>query len=246
LFTGSSIHTIIRYFAQLVAEDVEEETDTTGEDLTEPAEDGCNPTGLADILEQGAVGQDDTREPNVLAAQMSTPALPSSGDFPEIADLRHRTEEDDENADTWELDDGYGAWDETFEGDDLDTALAGEPDSVSTGSSTLSGKTASVASKRSFGEVEVEESESPAEQSSQSQFIIRGISTNTHNVIYRPQKNTNAVILPFALFSYLGPPILCINTQLSHTACHVRITHGFIPPDIGASGRAFQVVIIKG
>ena len=213
--------------------------------MTEPAEDGRDPTGLADILEQGAVGQDNTREPNVLAAQTSTPTLPSSGDFPEIADLHHRTEEDDENADTWALDDGYGAWDETFEGDDLDTALAGEPDSASTGSSTLSGKTASVASKRSFGELEVEESESLVEPSSQSQFAICVISTNTHNVIHRPQKNTNAVILLFALFSYLGPPILCINARLSHTSCHVRITHGFVHPDIGASGRAFKLLLLK-
>ncbi|KAF8275218.1 hypothetical protein EI94DRAFT_1825195 [Lactarius quietus] len=138
------------------------ENDNTGEDLTEPAEDRSNPIGLGDALELGAVGHDDTRGHNALKAQTTTP----SGDIPEIADLRHRTEEDDENADTWELDDGYGAWDETFDGDDLDTALAGEQDSASTGSSTLSGKTASIASKRSFGEVEVEESESLVEQSS--------------------------------------------------------------------------------
>ncbi|KAH9079227.1 hypothetical protein EDB83DRAFT_2341494 [Lactarius deliciosus] len=122
-------------------DDLEEETDNTGEDLTEPAEAGSNTSGLADNLDQGA------------------------GDFPEIVDIP-RTEEDDENADTWELDDGYVAWDDTFEGDDLDTALAGEPDSASTGSSTLSGKTASIASKRSFDEIEVEESESLVEQSS--------------------------------------------------------------------------------
>ena len=155
---------------------------------------------------------------NTLIAQTATPALPSSGDFSEIADLRHRTEEDDENADTWELDDGYGAWDETFEGDDLDTALAGEPDSASTGSSTLSGKTASIASKRSFGEVEVEESDFLVEQSSsQSQSTIRGILTNTHNVICRPEKNTNAVTLFFTLFGYLGPPTFSASTpDFSH------------------------------
>ena len=181
--------------------------------MTEPVEDGSSPTGLANTLEQGAVGHDNTTDHTTLTGQTVTPALPPSGDFPEIADLRHGTGEDDENADTWELDDGYGAWDETFEGDDLDTALAGEPDSASTGSSTLSGKTASIASKRSFGEVEVEESESLVEQSSsQSQFAIREILTNTHNTIYRPEKNTNAVTLLFTLFGYLGPPTFSAST----------------------------------
>ncbi len=155
--------------------------------MTEPAEAGSNPTGLAEILEQDPVDHDSTSGHNALLAQTATPALSSSGDLPEIADLHHHTEEDDENADTWELDDGYVAWDETFEGDDLDTALAGEPDSASTGSSTLSGKTASIASKRSFGEVEAEESESLVEQSSsQSQFAIHRILTGTHKVIFRP------------------------------------------------------------
>lgn len=147
-------------------EDVEEETDNAGEDLTEPAEAENDPTGLADTLKQGAVGHDSTSGHNALLAKTETPALSSSGDFPEIVDLYQRTEEDDENADTWELDDGYVAWDETFEGDDLDAALAGEPDSASTGSSTLSGNTASITSKRSFGEVEVEDSEALVELSS--------------------------------------------------------------------------------
>ena len=157
--------------------------------MTEPAEAGSNPTGVADTLgqEQGAVGHDVGH--NAPLAQTTTPALSSSGDFPEITDLHHHTEEDDENADTWELDDGYVVWDDTFEGDDLDTALAGEQDSVSTGSSTLSGKTTSITSKRSFGEIEVEESESFVEQSSsQSQFAIRKILTNTHKVSSGPKK----------------------------------------------------------
>jgi len=76
----------------------------------------------------------------------------------------YHTEEDEENPETWELDDGYAIWEETAEGDEFDIGLVAEPDSVSTGSSTLSGKTASIASKRSFDAVD--ESESTVEQSS--------------------------------------------------------------------------------
>jgi hypothetical protein len=46
------------------------------------------------------------------------------------------------------LDDGYADWEETINGDELDIALVGELNSVSSGSSTLSGKTASMTSKR--------------------------------------------------------------------------------------------------
>ena len=73
-------------------------------------------------------------------------------------------EEDEENAESWELDDGVAIWEETAEGDEFDIGLVAEPDSVSTGSSTLSGKTASIASKRSFDAVD--ESEPTVEQSS--------------------------------------------------------------------------------
>jgi len=76
----------------------------------------------------------------------------------------HHAEEDEENAESWELDDGYAIWEETAEDDELDIALVGEADSVSTGSSTLSGKTLSISSKRSFDAVD--ESEPTVEQSS--------------------------------------------------------------------------------
>lgn len=82
----------------------------------------------------------------------------------------NHAEEDEENAESWELDDGVAIWEETVEDDEFDIGLVAEPDSVSTGSSTLSGKTASIASKRSFDAVD--ESEPTVEQSSlQSQFI---------------------------------------------------------------------------
>jgi hypothetical protein len=88
----------------------------------------------------------------------------------EPVDPDQHAEEDDENAESWELDDGYAVWEESAEGDEFDVGLVAEPDSVSTGSSTLSGKTASIASKRSFDAVD--ESEFTAEQSSlQSQLI---------------------------------------------------------------------------
>jgi hypothetical protein len=75
----------------------------------------------------------------------------------------HHAEEDDENAEDWELDDGYAIWEESAEGDEFDIGLVAEPDSVSTGSSTLSGKTASISSKRSFDAID--ESEPTVEQS---------------------------------------------------------------------------------
>jgi hypothetical protein len=88
----------------------------------------------------------------------------------EPVDPDHHAKEDDENAESWELDDGYAVWEESAEGDEFDIGLVAEPDSVSTGSSTLSGKTASIASKRSFDAVD--ESEFTVEQSSlQSQLI---------------------------------------------------------------------------
>jgi hypothetical protein len=74
----------------------------------------------------------------------------------ESVNPHHHTEEDEENAEDWELDDGYADWGETIVGDELDVALVGEPDSVSSGDSTLSGKlkTVSMTSKRSFDEVD--------------------------------------------------------------------------------------------
>ena len=88
----------------------------------------------------------------------------------EFSEPAHPTEEDEENAENWELDDGYAIWEETVEGDELDDALVGEPDSVSTSSSTLSGTTAPITSKRSFDAVD--ESEQTVEQSSLSQSIV--------------------------------------------------------------------------
>ena len=76
------------------------------------------------------------------------------GEISESVNLHHHTEGDEGNAENWELDDGYADWEETIDGDELDIELVGEPDSVSSGSSTLSGKTASITSKRSFDEVD--------------------------------------------------------------------------------------------
>lgn len=101
--------------------------------------------------------------------EISTPAVSLRDEYSESVNLDHQPEEDDENAEGWELDDGYAAWDEIIEGDELDIALAVEPDSVSSGSSTLSGKTASITSKRSFDEIDP----TVAQSSLQSQLILR-------------------------------------------------------------------------
>jgi hypothetical protein len=97
--------------------------------------------------------------------------ISSRDEFSEPAISYHYTEEDEENAESWELDDGYPIWEETVEGDEFDIALVGEPDSVSTDSSTLSGNTLSITSKRSFDAVD--ESEPTVEQSLlQSQLTV--------------------------------------------------------------------------
>lgn len=85
---------------------------------------------------------------------MATTAISSGVVFSESANSYHHTEEDEENAENWELDDGHAIWEETVEGDEFDDALVGEVDSVSTGSSTLSGNSATVTSKRSFDAVD--------------------------------------------------------------------------------------------
>lgn len=104
----------------------------------------------------------------------------------------HHAEEDEENAESWELDDGYAIWEETADGDEFDIGLVAEPDSVSTGSSTLSGKTASITSKRSFDAVD--ESEPTVEQSSlQGQLTTTNLITSTNEAIPRPEKDANAM-----------------------------------------------------
>jgi hypothetical protein len=98
---------------------------------------------------------------------LATPAISSGVEILEPVDPDHHAEEDEENAESWELDDGYAIWEESAEGDEFDIGLVAEPDSVSTGSSTLSGRTASIASiasKRSFDAID--ESEPTVEQSS--------------------------------------------------------------------------------
>jgi hypothetical protein len=83
--------------------------------------------------------------------------MPSGVEILEPVNADHHAEEDEENAESWELDDGVAVWEETAEGDEFDIGLVAEPDSASTGSSTLSGKTASIASKRSFDAVDESE-----------------------------------------------------------------------------------------
>jgi len=118
---------------------------------------------VIDEEEQDTASHDGTDEYGTQEGEPASPGLSLRGEFPEPADPYHHTEEED-NAEGWELDDGDAVWDDTFDGDEFDVALAGEPDSVSTGSSTLSGNTASITSKRSFDEVE--ESEPAGAQSS--------------------------------------------------------------------------------
>jgi hypothetical protein len=155
----------------LSTEDGEAEDDVTGDEFgqfTGPR----NYLGVVtDEEEKGAATHEDTSEYIAQEAELATPATLSGVEILEPANPDHTPEEDEENADNWELDDGYAIWEETAEGDEFETGLVVEPDSVSTGSSTLSGKTASIASKRSFDAVD--ESEPMVEQSSlQSQLTV--------------------------------------------------------------------------
>jgi len=157
-------------------EDAEAEVDVTGDESTQSTEPENNLAVIANEDGQSAASHGDAVEYDAQDAELATPAILLRGEYSEPTNTsHHHTDEDEENAESWELDDGYAVWDETFDGDEFDVAPAGEPDSVSSGSSTLSGKTASITSKRSFDEVD--ESEPTMEQS---------LSQN-------PKKNTNAM-----------------------------------------------------
>jgi hypothetical protein len=147
--------------------DAEAEDDADGDESTQPTDLENNLEDFANDEEQGFASHDNTGF-NVPDTELATPAISFRGDFSESVNPHHHTEEDEENAESWELDDGYGGWDETIDGDEFDTALVGEPDSVSSGSSTLSGRTASIASKRSFDEVDP----TVAQSSLQSQLTV--------------------------------------------------------------------------
>jgi hypothetical protein len=142
------------------------EDDVTGD---EPAQSTSSRNNLGVVTneeEKGAAIHEDTDEYIAQEADLATPAMPSGVEILEPVNADHHAEEDEENAESWELDDGVAIWEETAEGDEFDIGLVAEPepDSVSTGSSTLSGKTASIASKRSFDAVD--ENEPTVEQSS--------------------------------------------------------------------------------
>jgi len=145
-------------------EDAEAEVDVTGDESTQSTEPENNLAVIANEDGQSAASHGDAVEYDAQDAELATPAILLRGEYSEPTNTsHHHTDEDEENAESWELDDGYAVWDETFDGDEFDVAPAGEPDSVSSGSSTLSGKTASITSKRSFDEVD--ESEPTMEQS---------------------------------------------------------------------------------
>jgi len=147
----------------LSAEDGEAEDDVTGDEPAQSTSPRNNLGVVTNEEEKGDVSHEDTDEYIAQEAELATPAISSGVEILEPENSDHHAEEDEENAESWELDDGVAIWEETAEGDEFDIGLAAEPDSVSTGSSTLSGKTASISSKRSFDAVD--ESEPTMEQS---------------------------------------------------------------------------------
>ena len=144
-----STNSYLRHPTKPSAEDAEAEGGTTGDASAQP----INNLPDATNEEQDAAGHDNTSY-GTQEGELATPSISLRDEFSESVNPHHHPEEDEENAESWELDDGYAAWDETIDGDELDVALGGEPDSMSSGSSTLSGKTASITSKRSFDEVD--------------------------------------------------------------------------------------------
>lgn len=158
------------HFTQLSTEDGEAEDDVTGDEPAQSTSASNNLGVVTNEEEKGAVSHEITDEYIAQEAELATPAISSGVEILEPVNPDHHAEEDEENAENWELDDGIAIWEETVEDDEFDIGLVAEPDSVSTSSSTLSGKTASIASKRSFDAVD--ESEPTVEQSSlQSQLI---------------------------------------------------------------------------
>lgn len=154
-------------------EDGEAEDDVTGDEPAQTASPRNNLGVVTNEEEKGAASDEDTGEYIAQEAELATPAISSGVEILEPVNTDHHAEEDEENAESWELDDGYAIWEETAEGDEFDLGLVAEPDSVSTGSSTLSGKTASITSKRSFDAID--ESEPTVEQSYlQSQLTDHG------------------------------------------------------------------------
>ena len=148
-------------------DDAEAEDDVTGDESTRSTSPGNNVGVVTNEEEKGAANHENSGEYGAQEGESATTTIPSKV---ELSEPTHPTEEDEENAESWELDDGYAIWEETVEGDELDDAPVGEPDSVSTSSSTLSGTTAPITSKRSFDAVD--ESEQTVEQSSLSQSIV--------------------------------------------------------------------------
>ncbi|KAI0256507.1 hypothetical protein BJV78DRAFT_1164887 [Lactifluus subvellereus] len=153
-FSGSGSDYGDEKAADEFTEDAEAEADVTGEDSVQSADPENSLQGVAN--EEDAISHDGTNE-YTPQAETPTPALSTRGEFSEPENPYHHTEEDEEDPESWELDDGFGVWEETVDGDDLDAALLVEPDAESTGSSTLSEKTASIASKRSFTEIDESE-----------------------------------------------------------------------------------------
>lgn len=156
---------ILEPLTQLIAEDAEAEAGITGDESSQSTDRESNPAVVTNDEEQGVATYDYTGEYGAQEVELTIPATSVRGELSEAANPYYDpAEEDEENAESWELDDGYAVGEETVDGDEFDTALVGVPDSVSTGSSTLSGKTASLTSKRSYDEVD--ESEHAVEESS--------------------------------------------------------------------------------
>jgi hypothetical protein len=142
------------------AEDAEAEADVIGEYSVQSADPENSLLDVANEEEQDGVIHDD-RDDLTPHIETATPVLPTRVETSEVTNAY----EDEEDPESWELDDGYAVWEETVDSDDLGAALlVEEVDAESTGSSTLSERTASLASKRSF--TEIDEAESPVEPSS--------------------------------------------------------------------------------
>jgi hypothetical protein len=157
------------HLTKLGLDDAEAETDITGDESAQSISPGNN-LGVVTNEEKGAASHENIDEYGAQEAELATTAILSRVEFSEPAKSYHHTEEDEENAENWELDDGHAIWEETVEGDEFDDALVGEVDSVSTGSSTLSGNSATITSKRSFDAVDG--SDHTVESSLQSQLTV--------------------------------------------------------------------------
>src|SRR6267142_1466332 len=85
------------------AEDAEAEDDTTGDESAQPTDPENNLASAGNEEDQADANYDNT-EYSAQEAELATPAISLRSEFSESVNPHHHTEEDEENAENWALD----------------------------------------------------------------------------------------------------------------------------------------------